>query len=81
LPIGSNADHVTIVVFVAFRVTVSVLPEEVAANIAFDPLCGSGGFMLSLATTSAPWVWHDGTPVAVPFATLSGVQTRSWLTR
>src|SRR5687768_12134494 len=82
LLIGSGAVHVTTDPPSAFLVTVSVLPDAVAANVAFGPRCAIGSLIDNFAITSAVTALsHAGAPVAVPPTTASGLHTRSRLTR
>src|SRR5690606_15828279 len=82
LLIGSRAVHVTSGSPPVFRLTVSVLPDALAVNVAFGPRCTIGSLIDSRAITSAVTPFSQrGTPVAVPLATGRGRQTRSRLTR
>jgi hypothetical protein len=79
LPSGSTAFHVTTVV--PSFVTVIVLPETVAANVALGPFWMIGSLIERCATTSAVTFSQVGVPFATPLSTANGWQTRSWLTR
>jgi hypothetical protein len=57
----------------AFFVTVRILPDAVAANVAFGPRCAIGSLIDSFAITSAVTSFSQvGAPVAVPALTESG---------